>query len=296
LLPSGLINPISVRKQINEDTGEEQYVLVDGAHRLAACNEAKFTEIACNVMDVNELDALFAQMIGNACKQETKPYEFARQCKRALAVDPALTIGDLAKRSRFREDYIRKLLKLDKLLPAVGGLVDKGTIDLMSAMALSKVPEDAQADWAEKAITAANATEFVESVTNYSRERKKAEAEGRDPNEIGFVMSPKLRKMAELKEVLGEEKAQTVKAITKGLKSADAAGLAVLNWVLQMDPESESARKATYEANIAKRQSTKEKNKSEAKAKLLAKKEADAEKLRKEIAADKNKNEPKHQD
>lgn len=283
--PAGLINPISVREVQNADTQETEYVLVDGAHRLAACRDAKYQEIACNVLDIGELDSMFAQIMGNAIKKDTKPYEFSRQCRRALAIDPSLNVGDIARRSRLREDYVRKLLKLDKLHPAVGAKVDAGKIDLISAIAITKLPEEMQGDWAEKALMAPTATEFVEALNTFDRERKKAEREGRSPEEVGFVLSPKLRKIGDYRELIEDDKRTKLKEMVKGTKNAADAAEAVMLWVLQMDEQSAAERKSAYDANIARRKKEKEKNEAEAKAKVLAKKEEEVAKLRDEMSS-----------
>ncbi len=283
-LPTGLINPISVRVAHNKDLNEDQLMLCDGAHRLAACKEAGMSEIGVNVLDTDEEGAMFAQMIANAQRIETKHYEFAKQLRRILSINPELTIGDLAARTGLSEGWIRKLLKLDKLKKEIGASVDKNSIGVMSAIAIAQLPEEQQAEWAEKAIKSDNEAEFCEAAATFLRERKKAEKDGRDPSTIGFVAHPKLRKYTEIKALYEDESGATVATIVEGAKSAKEAGQRVVSYLLQVDAKSLEVRKANYDATASRNKDTSEKKKLDAKKKLADKRAKEAADLQAEIA------------
>ena len=280
----GLINPISVREQINKDTNEPELILVDGAHRLAAAVEVGFTEIMVHVMDLDELDAMSAQIIGNSARKETKHYEFAKQLRRMLAIKPELRPSDLANLTGHSIGWIKKLLKLETLSPEIGGAVDKGTIGVSSAIVIAQFPEELQGEWAIKAAEAKNETEFVESALAHQRERKKAEKEGRDPNAVGFVATFKLRKFNEIKDLFEEEGNATLARIVEGSKKPLEAAIRALAYIGQVDEGSTAIRKSTYDANKANQQETKSAKANDAKLKLIAKREAEAKKLREELA------------
>lgn len=64
---SGLINPIVVRAHANPSMG---YILVAGAHRLAAAKKLKWDNIAAIVVDVGEQEARLAEIDENLCRGE----------------------------------------------------------------------------------------------------------------------------------------------------------------------------------------------------------------------------------
>lgn len=64
---SGLINPIVVRAHVNPSMG---YILVAGAHRLAAAKKLKWDNIAAIVVDVGEQEARLAEIDENLCRGE----------------------------------------------------------------------------------------------------------------------------------------------------------------------------------------------------------------------------------
>lgn len=279
----GLLNPINVRRQPNEDTGELEFVLVDGAHRLAACRAAGFTEMPVHVLEVSELDSLFAQVIGNAMRVETKAYAFSRQLHRAIAIDPKLTVAQIAVKLGKPESYVRKLLSLETLNKEIGALVDNGTLELMKAIAISKLPQELQLEWTEKAIAAESSVEFVEAVNTFERQRKKALKTGQAQEDVELDMAPRLRKISELRQVIDDESGATLAQITQGAKSAVEAGRAAIQWAVQLDPitleERRSKIQAVREANQAKRNEAK----ANAKAKLLAKRQAEVDRLKAEL-------------
>lgn len=284
-LPSGLINPISVREQVNADTNEIELILVDGAHRLASATEAGFQEIMVHIMDLNELEAMSAQIIGNSARKDTKHYEFAKQLRRMLAIKPELRPSDLANVTGHSIGWIKKLLKLETLDPAIGAAVDKGSIGVSSAIAIAQLPEDLQGEWSVKAAEAKNETEFVESVLAYQRERKKAEKAGLDPNTVGFVAAFKLRKFNEIKDLLEEEGNATLARIVEGSKKPLEAAIRAISYIGQVDENSIVTRKAAYDANKAKQIDTRSSKQIDAKRKLAEKREQQAAELRAELAA-----------
>ena len=284
LMPAGLMNPISIREQLNKDTNETEPILVDGAQRLAACKAAGFTEIKCNVLDIDEAEAMYAQIIGNAMKIETKHYQYAKQLTRALALDPTASVAKLAERSKLRPEYIRKLLKLDNLDPAIGKMVDEHSIDLMSAMAIAELPTELHGEWAEKAIVAEKTVEFVTELQTFNRQRKAALREGKALEEVVFEADPRMRKAGEITALLAEDAEKNIATIVGKAKTAVESAKMILDWMFQLDPATVEDRKAKFEAMQAQRKAQSEKNKVQAKERMLKSKQEKLEQLKKELA------------
>lgn len=282
-LPSGLINPISVRRQVNKETNQEELILVDGAHRLTACREAGFPEIAVNILDVNELQALAAQIIANTAKEDQKAYQLGKHYRRMISIDPSLTVSDLAKLSCKSEGFINQRMGLDRLLPIVGQAVDEGKIQITSALALAALPLDMQKEWADQAITAANQTEFIEAVKTAHSQRRQAEKEGRDPSDVKFVPEARMRKLPEVRDELANGMIRD-SLIVPGMSLEDAWNSAI-SWVLSLDAATVKAREDKYNAAqqaTIERRNDQVKKANEAK---VARKEAEAKKLRDALEA-----------
>lgn len=76
----GLINPIRIRPV------GDRYEVVAGAHRLAACGQLGWTEIACVVVDDDDLRTELAMIDENLCRSELGPAEEARAFARRKAI------------------------------------------------------------------------------------------------------------------------------------------------------------------------------------------------------------------
>jgi len=80
----GLINPIRVRKI---SAGWE---VVAGVHRLEACKALGLAEIACDVVEDDDLHAELAMIDENLCRAELSPADRAAQTARRKAIYEAL--------------------------------------------------------------------------------------------------------------------------------------------------------------------------------------------------------------
>ena len=77
----GLINPIRVRR-----TDEDQFEVVAGSHRLQACDLLGWVDIACIVVDDDDLRAELAMIDENLCRAELSPIDRAKQTARRKAI------------------------------------------------------------------------------------------------------------------------------------------------------------------------------------------------------------------
>lgn len=167
----GLINPIIVRANKNSAMG---FVLIAGAHRLAAAKKLKWDHIAAIVVDATNDEARLAEIDENLCRGELTPAQRAlhiAERKRIYEVLHPSTkhggdrasrqIGDLKRDDRFTADAAEKtgiaerviqrdatrgerIAELDKV---VGTSLDKG----VELDALARLDEDEQRTLIRKA-------------------------------------------------------------------------------------------------------------------------------------------------
>ncbi|TGV63192.1 hypothetical protein EN792_072125, partial [Mesorhizobium sp. M00.F.Ca.ET.149.01.1.1] len=76
----GLINPIRVR------IVEDQWEVVAGHHRLAACKRLGLVEIAADVIEADDLHAELAMIDENLCRAELSPADRAVWTARRKAI------------------------------------------------------------------------------------------------------------------------------------------------------------------------------------------------------------------
>jgi len=76
----GLINPIRVR------AAEDRWEVVAGVHRLEACRQLGLADIACVVVEDDDLHAELAMIDENLCRAELSPVDRARQTARRKAI------------------------------------------------------------------------------------------------------------------------------------------------------------------------------------------------------------------
>jgi ParB/RepB/Spo0J family partition protein len=272
----GILNPINVRQQKDSDTGQIYFELVDGLHRYSAAADVGITDIPVNVVDLNDSQTLEAQIMANVHKIETKPVQYTRQLQRMFAMNPTLTLTDMAAKLAKSPAWVGQRLNLLKLDSAVQDLVDGGKMTVSNAVTLSKLPNEEQANYVDQAMTM-NADEFTPLVANRAQEIAKAKREGRSKEPAVFVASPRLQKMSIIKEELDTAAVgPELCAKNKIKKAADGFALGVA-WVLNMDPDSvfvrvaeDEARKQAVEDAKKKRAAERAKKKAEEAAKLAA--------------------------
>src|SRR6185369_16882563 len=76
----GLINPIRVR------IVKDQWEVVAGHHRLAACKRLGLVDITADVIEADDLHAELAMIDENLCRAELSPSERASQTARRKAI------------------------------------------------------------------------------------------------------------------------------------------------------------------------------------------------------------------
>lgn len=244
---NGIMNPISVREKMDEATSEIYYELIDGLHRFTAAREAGLEIIPVNILDLEDTQALEAQVMANVHKVETRPVEYTRQLQRIFTANPTMTVNDMATRLCKSPAWVAQRLGLLKLEPSVQKLVDDGQINLPNAYALAKLPQEEQVKFIDQAMTMGTA-EFVPTINARTKELRDAARQGRSAAPAAFQAVPHCRKMGEIKAELDHPTAGPQLCAQQDLEDA-AAGFALgVAWVLSVDPASILTQKAKYDA------------------------------------------------
>lgn len=238
----GVMNPIVVRQLVDPNTGATIYGLVDGLHRYSASQDAGLQDIPVNVINAEDYEVLEAQIITNACTVETKPVQYTKAIKRLMAANPLLTIPELARRLSKSPKWLNDRLSLGKLDPNIGALIDEGKINLTNGYALSKLPEDEQASYLDRAIGMSPA-EFGPMVETRRKEISDARRQGRATTPATFQPVAYIQKMGTIKDEL--EKPQVGPYLLKECQVTDPlkAWEMAIAWILHLDPKSIEAQK-----------------------------------------------------
>lgn len=235
----GILSSLSVRKRTETvgDTVVEYYELVDGLHRYTAAVAAGLSEVPVSIVDLDKVEVLEAQLMANIHKIETTAVEYTKQLQRIFALNPTMTISDMATRVAKSPSWVQQRLNLLKLEKSIQDLVDGGKITVANAVALSKLPPEEQLLYVDQAMTM-NTDEFVPTIQARAKELKDAAREGRASKPVEFVPVAKVRKTSELKAEfdspgVGPELCNRVGVST----AADGFALAIA-YVLSLDPVS----------------------------------------------------------
>lgn len=196
----GVLNAIVVRNKTSEDD-DKPFELIDGLQRFAASEQAGKADIPAQVLDREDADVYYDQIVTNAIRVETKPAEYAAGLKRILSGNPTMTEGELAAKLNKSPVWISKQLSLNKLDDNIKKLVDDNKIPLYNAYALATLPSDEQPQWLERAQSEASET-FVQQVAERAKAIRAANRAGRTPGEAQFTPVPRFRKKTEVLDAL----------------------------------------------------------------------------------------------
>jgi len=253
---NGLENSISVRKE------GDQYMLIDGLHRLYACRQAGLEMIPCLVKDISESEVLAAQIMANVHKIETKPVEYSAQLRKILSMNRTMTISELAGQLAKSTQWVNERLGLLKLCDRAKELVDGNKITLTNAYALAKLPFEEQEEWTDRAQTLAP-NEFVNQAAARVADIKKAKRQGKESAPAEFQAVARMRKLGEIKEAVHNTQLAASVCEAEGVEDAPSAFLAGVKWCLNLDTASIDAAKAKWEAHQAKKTEEAEKRRVE---------------------------------
>jgi ParB/RepB/Spo0J family partition protein len=278
--PQGILNPINVRKCVDE-AGNSFYQIVDGLHRFSAAKDAGLKSVPAQIFtEIADDEVFYSQIIANATKVETKKIEYAQMLKRILSMHPTWTIPDLAGAVKKRVAWVDDQLALLKITnEGIREQIDNGKIPAVNAYNLAKLPQDEQVDFVQDAMKL-DGKAFTEAVTARCRELRDAKHKGKQVGESGFSVRAKIQKIAVIEAEISEPKNLSSLISKSKVKTAIDGATLALKWVLQQDEDSIEKAKAAYEADKKMKAEVAAKRKAEA----LAKKEAEAKAIAEKIS------------
>jgi len=244
----GVLSPLSVRRRTENVSGSEveYYELVDGLHRYTAANDAGLQEVPVNIVSLDKAEVLEAQIMANIHKIETKAVEYTKQLQRIFALNPTMTISDMATRVAKSPSWVQQRLNLLKLEKSIQELVDADKITVANAVALSKLPPEEQLLYVDQAMTM-NTDEFAPTIQTRAKELKDAAREGRASKPVEFVPVPKVRKTSELKDELNAGSIGPELCRQVGVKTPEEGFALAIAFVLSLDPISVTQQIAANE-------------------------------------------------
>ena len=242
---NGILNPINVRRKIegkDHKPDGKKYEIIDGLHRYTAGLEAGIEEMPVQILEMEDAQALVAQIIGNFHRVQTKPAEYTRGLLRILSQNPYMTTPDLANMLSVSPGFIDQRLSLTKLDPKIAELVDSGAINLSNAFPLAKLPIEEQPDWVERAMTQ-GAAEFGPAALARFKAVQAAKRAGREASPAVFEPTAHLRALKEVKDEYTTPARALALIERNGVDPSDAAAVFALAiaWVLCMDKDSKEA-------------------------------------------------------
>lgn len=256
----GVLNPINVRPHPTE---EGKFILIDGLQRFTASGEAGLTEIPAQILEIDEADVLETQIEANLQKVETKPIQYTKQLQRIMSRHPERTLEEQATRLHKSVGWLNDRLSLTKLTPEIQKMVEEGDIKLSNAYAMTRLPEEEQPDWVEKAMT----TPPDQFVPQALQRVKDIRAEKRGQKVAATGPAPRLRKLGDIKAEFSRTEKLAANATGDDKKYLDGY-LACFQWCLQVDATSQAA----WEEEQAKKAAEKEAKKKEREEKKAAEK------------------------
>jgi len=199
----GVLNPINVREKTDAQTGQPYYELIDGLQRYTSAKLAGFDTIPAQILDKNDEEVMIAQIVGNAKRVETKPVDFANQIQKIMIARPTLTMAEMGVMLSASPAWLEQVLRLRGLHEQIKPLVNDGHISLANAFVLAKLqPPEEQLSFVEDAQTK-TAQDFTGPVLDRVKAVKTANRQGKDSAEAEYVPSPKIRKLQDVTEALG---------------------------------------------------------------------------------------------
>lgn len=242
----GFFSAVTVRRTHDPVTGHEVYQLIDGLQRTSAAREAGLTEVSAVIMDMNDAEAMEAQLMANVHRVETPACVYAAHLRRMMMMNPTLTVPVLADKISMSPAWISQRLSLVKIDPTIQPLVNEGRINISNAYALAKLPAEDQKELLDVAVAQAP-SEFIPMATERARSIREKHRQGEAAAPIVFTPTPYAQKLKDLKQEYETRKmSQELVTLYKPKTLTDAFNLAI-DWVLHLDPQSITLQKAKFD-------------------------------------------------
>lgn len=234
-----ILNPINVKVNKNKTSeSPEPFILIDGKHRLTAAKEVGLDTIPVNIINLDDSDLHFAQMIANMARVETRPVQYAKQLQRILAMPDCqnLTKEEILTKIGCKKSpiWFDNQLNLNNLMPEIQEMVDKGQINVSNAYVLAKLPADEQIHWIDRAT--ANDPDFIVECNKRLADIKKI-SRGEKPVDDPLATA-KSRKLSEIKDKFVDvEKQLTAKDLLPNQKEFLTGFYEGLRYCIKIDQE-----------------------------------------------------------
>jgi ParB family transcriptional regulator, chromosome partitioning protein len=139
---NGILQPILVRPVMPSKTSKTKYQIIAGERRYRAARLAGLKEILALVREMNEVEALGAQL-ENLQRKDLHPLDEADSLLRLKEVEK-LEISDIAQRLTKPEQYVARRLSLTNLIEEAREDLRSGRITLAHALEICRLAPEIQ--------------------------------------------------------------------------------------------------------------------------------------------------------
>jgi ParB family chromosome partitioning protein len=136
----GVLSPLLVRPLT-----ENGFEIVAGARRYRAAQMAEAATVPVRIVNLNDAEALEAQLVENLIRTDVHPMEEAQGFKALLDLDePTYSIEQIAAKTGKQPAFVAARLKLIDLVPDAVEAFYRDEIGVGHALLLAKLPADQQ--------------------------------------------------------------------------------------------------------------------------------------------------------
>jgi ParB/RepB/Spo0J family partition protein len=141
---NGVLQPILLRPVMPSKTSKTKYQIIAGERRYRAARLAGLKEILALVREMNDVEALGAQLVENLQRKDLHPLDEADSLLRLKELEK-LGISDIAQRLAKPEQYVARRLSLTNLIEEARADLRKERITLAHALEICRLAPEMQA-------------------------------------------------------------------------------------------------------------------------------------------------------
>jgi ParB family chromosome partitioning protein len=227
----GILQPILVRPVDHFD-----WEVVEGAHRLEAAKEAGIEWMPCLIRELTDEQVSILQLKAQALRPEMRAADYAQRLQE-IVDGGVTTLQQLSTEIGKSPQWIRKMMKLTKLVPAARTMVNRGEITIGNGKKLALLPRGLQEKFIEQAVVLSNA-EFSELVRVHLKQYREMIKKGRIDNTLLRIAEPMphLRSMTQIREEAEDWRQAGIQIELMEAETALDGWRACLRWLLHLDP------------------------------------------------------------
>jgi ParB family chromosome partitioning protein len=131
----GVLEPVSlalVEQNSGSEGSKEEYVLIDGLHRVLACKHLGITHIPARIKRMKLEDVLIQNVITARQRGKENPAETAKVVK-TLIDEMGMSVAEVQRYLSLSDTYIRRLYKVASLPAQILEYVEQGKISVSAA-------------------------------------------------------------------------------------------------------------------------------------------------------------------